>query len=159
MSNFILQSTTFFIKQNGKLIGMLCINFDDSRYHAVSEEILRLCHPDKFVDTNFQVDTSRIDELSAIPAPPPERFHSSSGSVAEEAVYRALDRLGLSPLRLTPEERMEIIAGLEADGIFLLKGAVKPVADALQCSQASIYRYLSQIRRDRTGQHNQAEAE
>ena len=138
---------------------MLCINFDDSRYHAVSEEILRLCHPDKFVDTNYQVDTSRIDELSAIPAPPPERFHSSSGSVAEEAVYRALDRLGLSPLRLTPEERMEIIAGLEADGIFLLKGAVKPVADALQCSQASIYRYLSQIRRDRTGQHNQAEAE
>ena len=61
-------------------------------------------------------------------------------------MYRALDRLGLSPLRLTPEERMEIIAGLEADGIFLLKGAVKPVADALQCSQASIYRYLSQIR-------------
>ena len=117
----ILRSSTFFIKQNGKLIGMLCINFDDSRYHAVSEEILRLCHPDKFVDTNFQV--------------------------------------GLSPLRLTPEERMEIIAGLEADGIFLLKGAVKPVADALQCSQASIYRYLSQIRRDRTGQHNQAEAE
>lgn len=155
----ILRSSTFFIKQNGKLIGMLCINFDDSRYHAVSEEILRLCHPDKFVDTNFQVDTSRIDELSAIPAPPPERFHSSSGSVAEEAVYRALDRLGLSPLRLTPEERMEIIAGLEADGIFLLKGAVKPVADALQCAQASIYRYLSQIRRDRTGQHNQAEAE
>ena len=154
-----LRSSTMFIKDNGQLIGMLCINFDDSRYHAVSEEILRLCHPDKFVDTNFQVDTSRIDELSAIPAPPPERFHSSSGSVAEEAVYRALDRLGLSPLRLTPEERMEIIAGLEADGIFLLKGAVKPVADALQCSQASIYRYLSQIRRDRTGQHNQAEAE
>ncbi|MFR4851834.1 MAG: PAS domain-containing protein [Butyricicoccus sp.] len=32
----ILRSSTFFIKQNGKLIGMLCINFDDSRYHAVS---------------------------------------------------------------------------------------------------------------------------
>ena len=118
----VLRSSTFFIKQNGKLLGMLCINFDDSRYHAVSEEILRLCHPDKFVDTNFQVDTGRVDELSAIPAPPPERFHSSSGSVAEEAVYRALDRLGLSPLRLTPEERMEIIAGLEADGIFCSRG-------------------------------------
>lgn len=69
----VLRSSTFFIKQNGKLLGMLCINFDDSRYHAVSEEILRLCHPDKFVDTNFQVDTGRVDELSAIPAPPPER--------------------------------------------------------------------------------------
>jgi len=27
----ILRSSTFFIKQNGKLIGMLCINFDDRR--------------------------------------------------------------------------------------------------------------------------------
>ena len=40
----------------------------------------------------------------------------------------------------------------EADGFVLMTGAVKPVADALQCSQASIYRYLSQIRRERTGQ-------
>ena len=144
-----LRSSTFFIKQNGRLIGMLCINFDDSRYHAVSEDILRLCHPDKFVDTNFQVDESRVDELAALRSPQPERFHSSSGSVAEEAVYRELDQLGLSAARLTPEERTQIIAALEADGIFLLKGAVKPVADALQCSQASVYRYLSQIRRER----------
>lgn len=27
-----LRSNTFFIKQDGRLIGMLCINFDDSRY-------------------------------------------------------------------------------------------------------------------------------
>ena len=144
-----LRSSTFFIKERGELVGMLCINFDDSRYHAVSEDILRLCHPDKFVDTNFQVDESRVDELAALRSPQPERFHSSSGSVAEEAVYRELDQLGLSAARLTPEERTQIIAALEADGIFLLKGAVKPVADALQCSQASVYRYLSQIRRER----------
>lgn len=142
-----LRSSTFFIKQNGKLLGMLCINFDDSRYHTVSEEILRLCHPDKFVDTDFQVDDGRMVELSSISVASPERYHSSSGSVAEDAVYRVLNQLGISPLRLTPEERMEIIAGLEADGVFLLKGAVKPVAEALQCSQASVYRYLSQIRK------------
>ncbi|MFR4415475.1 MAG: helix-turn-helix domain-containing protein [Butyricicoccus sp.] len=43
---------------------------------------------------------------------------------------------------------MQIIASLENGGIFLLKGAVKDVADALHCSQASVYRYLSQIKKD-----------
>ena len=41
-----------------------------------------------------------------------------------------------------------IIASLEAGGIFLLKGAVKDVADALHCSPAGAYRYLSQIKKD-----------
>ena len=36
----------------------------------------------------------------------------------------------------------------DSGGIFLLKGAVKDVADALHCSQASVYRYLSQIKKD-----------
>ncbi|MFQ7857008.1 MAG: hypothetical protein ACLRIS_19635 [Flavonifractor plautii] len=67
------------------------------------------------MDTNFQVDTSRIDELSAIPAPP-RSFTAPADRWRRPC--RALDRLGLSPLRLTPEERMEIIAGLGADGIF-----------------------------------------
>ncbi|MFR8411848.1 MAG: helix-turn-helix domain-containing protein [Butyricicoccus sp.] len=38
-----------------------------------------------------------------------------------------------------------MIGALEANGIFL--GAVKDVADALHCSQASVYRYLSQIKK------------
>ena len=32
-----LRSSTFFIKGSGKLIGLLCINFDDSRYRAISD--------------------------------------------------------------------------------------------------------------------------
>lgn len=146
----ILHSSTSFIKQNGELIRTLCVSFDDNRYHAAGEEILRLCHLDKFMDVNFQVDASRTDELSAIPALPPECFHNPSGSVVEEVAYRTLDRLGLSLLRLMSEERMEVIAGLKTNGTFLLKGAVKPVTDVLQCFQASMYRYLSQTRRDRT---------
>lgn len=44
-----LRSNTFFIKQDGRLIGLLCINFDDSRYRDISDRILGLCHPDLFV--------------------------------------------------------------------------------------------------------------
>lgn len=138
-----LRSSTMFIKQDGKLIGMLCVNFDDSRFQSVSDALMKLCHPDQFVDINFQAD-----EALAEPAGSAERFHNSIHGVATDAVLDELDRRKIDAGRLTPEERLQIIASLDAAGIFLLKGAVKDVADALECSQASVYRYLSQIRKE-----------
>lgn len=145
-----LRSSTLFIKQNGRLIGMLCINFDDSRYQEASESILRLCHPDAFVEDHCQPDRPQSGEtIRAVPATT-ESFHNSIDAVAGDAVSRELARLGVTADRLTPDERIQIISSLEAGGIFLLKGAVKDVADALRCSQASVYRYLSQIKKDET---------
>lgn len=144
-----LSSSTMFIKHNGKLVGMLCINFDDSRYLAASENVLRLCHPDIFIDDHIAPQQAEPGDPfpRAVPATT-ESFHNSIDAVAGDAVGRELIRLGVTADRLTPDERMQIIASLENGGIFLLKGAVKDVADALHCSQASVYRYLSQIKKD-----------
>ena len=132
----VLRSSTMFIKQNGKLIGMLCINFDDSKYREASDAILKLCHPDRFVEAHVQIDESQFSDKPACPpAVSPESFHNSIGDVAEDAADR-----------LTPEERLKIVASLKEGGIFLLKGAVKDVAAALSCSQASIYRHLAQLK-------------
>ena len=138
-----------FIKHNGKLVGMLCINFDDSRYLTASENVLRLCHPDIFIDDHIAPQQAEPGDPfpRAVPAMT-ESFHNSIDAVAGDAVGRELIRLGVTADRLTPDERMQIIASLENGGIFLLKGAVKDVADALHCSQASVYRYLSQIKKD-----------
>ncbi len=146
-----LRSSTLFIKQNGRLIGMLCINFDDSRYQVASENILRLCHPDAFVQEHCQPGSAQSsgDAVRAVPATT-ESFHNSIDAVAGDAVGRELAQLGVTADRLTPDERIQIISSLEAGGIFLLKGAVKDVADALHCSQASVYRYLSQIKKEET---------
>lgn len=142
-----LRCSTLFIKQQGKPIGMLCINFDDSRYRAVSEEILRLRHPDAFVDTNFQLDEDRVTDLigggMADGAQPP------TDEAARVAVARELARLGVSAEQLTPEGRLQLIQSLDTGGIFLLKGAVNDVADALRCSKASIYRYISQAKNEK----------
>lgn len=139
-----LRSSTMFIKQNGRLIGMLCINFDDSRYQAVSEEILRLCHPDRFAGQFAQPESPG----GGSPAPGrTETFRNSTEAVALDAIHHELERLGVSAERLTSGERLQIITALEESGIFLLKGSVKDVAAGLRCSQASVYRYLAQIRK------------
>ena len=140
-----LRSNTMYIKQNGRLIGMLCINFDDSRYRELSQQILTLCHPDPFVD---ELHPAQIPEASIEDAfhDNPEKFRNSTEAVVADAINRKLEQMGCTAQRLTPEERLQIIASLEEGGIFLLKGAVKDAAAALYCSQASIYRYLAQIR-------------
>lgn len=143
-----LRSNTFFIKQGGRLIGMLCINFDDSRYRELSDRVLSLCHPDLFL-TNV-LPKPGVPE-AAEDHPVPEKFRNSSDAVTVDAVNRELDRMGVVAERLTPEERLKVIAALEASGTFLLKGAVKSAAVSLHCSQASIYRYLSQVKKQEGG--------
>lgn len=136
-----LRSNTLFIKQGGRLIGMLCINFDDSRYRSVAGEILGLCHPDAFIASTSaalagEPDVSPVHSV-------PEMFSDSPEAVVKDAVSRELERRGVTPERLNADERAEIITALDAGGIFLIKGAVKDVAAALGCSQASVYRYLA----------------
>jgi len=136
----VLRSSTMFIKEDGKLIGMLCINFDDSRFQNFAQQVLTLCHPNQFVQA---LEQPPEDEH----APRPETFRNSTEAVAQDAIAHELERLGVPADRLTSDERLHIIAALEASGIFLLKGAVKDVAAGLGCSQASVYRYLSQIKK------------
>ena len=136
-----LRSSTMFIKEDGKLIGMLCINFDDSRYQAFARQVLTLCHPNQYFRALTQPEDTPED------APRPETFRNSTEAVAQDAIVHELSRMGVPAERLTSEERLRIIAALDASGIFLLKGAVKDVAACLGCSQASVYRYLSQIKK------------
>ena len=139
-----LRSSTFFIKDSGELIGLLCINFDDSRYRDVCDRILSLCHPDLFVtDVLAQPLPENEDGVSARSSP--EKFRNSADAVALDAINRELERMGVTPGHLTHSERLQVITSLESAGIFLLKGAIKSAAAALGCSTASIYRYLSQI--------------
>lgn len=141
-----LRSSTMFIKHEGKLIGLLCINFDDSRYQLVSEELMRICHPDTFIGTSFQYEGQHVAPPSNIKSMSSEKFPDSIDSVIAEAVSDELDALNVSVDRLTADERISIISSLEKKGVFLLKGSVQNVADNLHCSSASVYRYLSQIR-------------
>ena len=146
-----LRSSTMFIKDGGKLVGLLCVNFDDSRYRAISDHILKLCHPDLFVtDVLAQPLPESEDDISARSSP--EKFRNSADAVALDAINRELERMGVTPEQLTPEKRLQVIAALEAGGLFLLKGAVKSAAASLHCSPASVYRYITQIKNSDSGQ-------
>lgn len=142
----LLRCSTFYIKDDhGTLVGLLCINFDDSRYQELSEKVFSLCHPDEYAEQNIAI--------SAIPLSPEnseeEAFYSSIAAAADDALLSVMNSSSVPADRLTQDEKMEIVGLLNRKGIFMLKGAVTEVAEKLSCSPASIYRYLSKINRKR----------
>lgn len=151
-----IRSSTMFIKDDsGKPVALLCINFDDTRFHEISDSIIRLIHPSDFAQQNFFPAQLPPEEQTA--QNPPELRPPVSRSQAEAthndvaSLMKALfDEVACTvtiPLdRLTQEERTQFIAQLNERGMFRFKGAVQYAAERLSCSQASIYRYLSKIK-------------
>lgn len=143
--NKILRSSTMYIKDDlGKLVGMLCVNFDDSRYHELSTKLFQLCHPDQFVEQNLTIRSSLIDTSSLYSYDEAEQFPNSIATIMENVIREVIQQDGVPPERLTKGEKIRIVRLLDEQGVFLLKGAVNYVAKALHSSPASIYRYLNQ---------------
>ena len=121
-SGKVLCSSSMFIKDvNGDLIGVMCINFDDSRYRELSQKVFNLCHPDSLVDTNFRFDESRVP---AKMSEQPNRLKQAPDGSAHDIITAELKKRNLNPDSLS----------------------VKDAAAIFGCSQATMYRHLSRIK-------------
>lgn len=141
----MLRSNIYFIKNSENvLLGLLCINFDDSRYQLIAEDILGLCHPNNFAKEKYtyndKLKPKKINQDEI------ENFYSSMEDTVDEILKLIIDDLGVPVERLTLEEKMGIVEKMNNKGVFILRGAVKYVAEKLRCSQASIYRYLKRVK-------------
>jgi len=141
----ILRSSTMFIKdENEELVGMLCINFDDSKFVNLSNEILKLCHPNELIEkhcTYESINTLSDDEV--------ETFSGSISEVTETVLNKVLASKNIPIDRLTQDERLDVIDMLIQKGVFMLKGAVSEVAKQLHCSEPTIYRYINKLNKDK----------
>ena len=146
-SNKMLRSSTYYIKdEENKLVGMLCINFDDSEFQALSSQLFQLIHPDSYVENNIVI---RSDVLSSFEDnDETEHFGDSVTSAADSVIQEILDEEGVSVDQLTQAEKIRIVARLKEKGIFRLKSSVVHVSDVLRSSPASIYRYLNKVQQE-----------
>ncbi|ADK79288.1 helix-turn-helix transcriptional regulator [Sediminispirochaeta smaragdinae] len=136
----ILRSSTLFIKdEKDEIAGLLCINFDDRRYKALSENILKLCHPDKLVELNTSYDSSTIVDNAE------ERFYGSAAEEISSVLDKYLSENGIPSDRLSQDDRLHVVDILNQKGIFMVKGAVKEAAKQLACSEPTIYRYINKV--------------
>lgn len=133
--NRLLHSSTFFLKneKKDKLLGMLCVNIDTSKYTRLSEAVLGLAGLGPIKDIQHSEESQA------------ENFYENM----EEIIKSVLQEMGIgggsTHHQLSQEERLAIIERLMEHGIFLLRGSVSSVAEKLRCSEASLYRYIAMI--------------
>lgn len=131
----VLRSSTYFIKdEDSNLIGMLCVNFDVTALRQARDYINDMLIDDKDRDTDKQI----IKEQQ-------ENFSQNINDLVSLSISNTLAEYNIEPSRMIMDEKKQVVANLEAKGVFLLKGAVTEVANQLEVSEQTVYRYLKEL--------------
>lgn len=128
-----LVSSTYFIKDEDTLIGLLCINHNtDSLLEAQ-----RIIHA---LTSAFYLPDKNASNYS-------ERFSGSILDISSNRILKTLNSFNVTPKRMSAAEKIELVKKLDEQEIFSTKGAIAQVADYLNVSEPTIYRYLSKVRK------------
>lgn len=138
--------------KNGELFQLsatlLPFTADDSSYLLLIEQSQR----------EYEELLQKVYALSQIPAPmaqgeePP--LAQTSETVEQKVRHAIAYQLGRIytdrpiPEKLSQNDKLEVTRFLLQSGIFQIKGVIGVIAKQLQCSEASIYRYLSKVQKE-----------
>lgn len=138
-----VRSSSMLIKENQKVIGMLCVNFDDSKFHELNCQLLRIIHPDMFVK-NYLSDVSYnvlYDDFKK--ETEDENLNEDMDVYMKKVYYEVNTKLNFPIGRPTRQEREQTIYALYERGFFNLKDSIDFVSKKLFCSTSTVYRYIA----------------
>ena len=128
-----LTSSTVFIRDaDGHPIGVFCINFDVTSLLAASGCLQELVTPSTPLEVQKSFSTDVPDLLD---------------SIIRESLRRELDG-GDSDERFSKEKRQNLLADLDAQGVFRVQNSVPTLAGILGVSRYTIYKDLKDIREE-----------
>lgn len=122
-------SSTYYIKNNGKLIGLLCINKNMTAVRQTSMALSSLL---------AQFNLAEPTETSIS-----ENLDSPIANVLQNRIADIIAQAGVPPKRMSMEEKIRIVHQLHDDGIMMMKGGVPEIAQQLGVSVPTVYRYLN----------------
>lgn len=130
-SNKKFLSSTYFIKNEERLIGLLCVNKDLSAY-----ETFRAAQQNFF--TQFGLIPAAQEEML-----PEENLENPLESMLHALVSDTIAQMGLPPERMSLMEKVHVVHRLNEQGVLRMKGAVTEIAAQLKISEPTVYRYLN----------------
>jgi predicted transcriptional regulator YheO len=130
---FLKSSTFIFRDKQGVPAAAICLNFDVTdilNFNAAIDDIF-----------GFPKET---DAKTAI-----ETFQGDAGTTLNEIADKTIRKAGKAIPTMGKSDKIEVIRQLEDQGFFLIKGAIKFIANKLMVSKFTIYNYLDQVREER----------
>ncbi len=128
-----LKSNSFFIlDKQGNPRGMLCINTDVTKYQQAADLMQKLA----FIPSVKSEEKGNNNI---------EVFQSTPEDMITGLINDVTHSMGVTAERLRVDEKVEVVRRLNDEKFFLIKGAVSQVSAMLSVSEATVYRYLSNI--------------
>ena len=153
--NKALRSASFIIREDGRCVGMLCINTDVSLLTRLDSVVQQIVEAYGGVPSTERPAASETPAAPVLPIPAMASGAHEVESLTDstqDLIARNIEDLaaerGLAVDKLGQAERIDIIRALNANGMFLLKGAVASCAETMGISEPSVYRYLQKVRKE-----------
>lgn len=122
-------SSTYFIKNEGRPIGLLCINKDLESVQAAQAAATLL-----------------LERFNLTPAPdtcPSENLDTPVVGIVRHRIADAIAQCGVSSARMSVDEKVRIVHRMNEEGLLSVKGAVVELAEQLSVSVPTVYRYIN----------------
>lgn len=134
-----------------KLIGLICINIDLSKAEQARTLLDEFLDPsDEFPCRNSNAGTDFPDGITItspqISSIQPEKFYRELDDVWAHLLQELKGFIDVPLERLSYSERLNLIAKLDKEGFFLIKGSINFLAKELGKSRYTIYGYLRKLR-------------
>lgn len=127
-------SSTYYIKNEGRLIGLLCVNKDMTAVSALNDALHDLLE-------RFNLSAPKESEFS-------ENLDNPMSSMMHTRITEAIAQSGVEPARMGMAEKVSIVRRLSESGVMMMKGAVAEVAEQLAVSVPTVYRYLNKMSKE-----------
>lgn len=126
-----IRSSVLFLRDGRQIVGAVCVNVDVGALERLKDEL----------DVLIGLDRGE--------PPRAETFDNTVDDLVEDLLTSTLAKIGVRRTHTTPEERLKVVASLEEQGAFQVRGAVDLVARELDVSKFTVYSYLRRIRGSR----------
>ena len=128
----VLKSATYFIRDHhNNIVGMMCLNMDCQNVIRARNLLGEL-----IADMEIPEDCEEVTET----------FNVNVMDLIESNFMKVYPDISVRSQDLSQKEKIEIVSRLNDLGTFLMKGAVSYVAERLDVSIPTIYRYLNMIK-------------
>lgn len=129
-------SSTFFIKEQKELRGLICVNHDVEDFFVLSEHL------------NSLMKAFSLPEDAQRPSPYTEDLDDSICSLSSNLIHSTVLSYVAGRDRMSTADKMAVIRTLDSQGVFATKGSVGQAAQELHISEPTVYRYLKRIREE-----------
>ena len=121
-------SDVWYIHNEGRLIGLLCVRRDTSILQELEDVLCRLKEQYSLPD-----DGKVQDKASTL-----------SGRM-EDRIQATIEESSIPPERMNRAQKLQILRKLQDQGIMDMKGCVPQIAARLDVSVPTVYRYLKKL--------------